>query len=489
MQSYTLEMVAFTCLAVTTGLPRFDATMRSSAWAWPRASAAVLLVAMAISVAACREASTVPPPNILLITVDTLRADHTSFLDHERDTTPNLRRYFANGRIFERAYASEANTSPSIVSILSGLYPQHHRVRLLYQKVDPELVLLPDLLKVAGYRTAGIVSNIVLTDEALGLGSRFDHFDDFVDEREKGWNVFERVAARTTDSALRWLVNVPKGDQPIFLWVHYIDPHGPYRPPPDAPVDFTHSQPLPIELDRVHSGHRPYGLTDGLEYVDRYDEEIAYTDREIGRLLAGFERLGLAEGAVTLFTADHGETMMEFSLWFAHGFHVVEPIIHVPLAIRAPGVRPGREKTAVSLVGILPTVLELAGLPIPDGLDAKSFAGVAAGQTVFAEATSGRHRQWRTAIKGDQKWLVDVREGRDTTQRWQYSIDQERGALGRWDERHPVGKDLLAKIASDPDPAGVPASLRQGIQIDAPKVAPGLDAKTIERLRALGYVE
>ena len=153
-------------------------------------------------VAGCEGSSEEPPPNILLITVDTLRADHTSLLEYERDTTPRLRAFFADGRVYDRAYATEANTSPSVMSILSGLHPQNHRVRLLFQKADPTIRLLPDYLGDVGYRTGAIVSNIVLTDEALGLGDRFDHFDDFVDEELDGWAAYERGGERTTNAAL-----------------------------------------------------------------------------------------------------------------------------------------------------------------------------------------------------------------------------------------------------------------------------------------------
>lgn len=445
-------------------------------------------------VAGCEGSSEEPPPNILLITVDTLRADHTSLLEYERDTTPRLRAFFADGRVYDRAYATEANTSPSVMSILSGLHPQNHRVRLLFQKADPTIRLLPDYLGDVGYRTGAIVSNIVLTDEALGLGDRFDHFDDFVDEELDGWAAYERVGERTTNAALAWLSESgeqPDRDRPLFLWVHYIDPHGPYRPPKGTPANFEHDGFVPIEARRIQRAHRREGIQDALEFVDRYDEEIAYTDQQIGRLLDGFAEMGFADHAITLFTADHGETMMEFEKWFSHGYHVYEPILRVPLAIRGAGLEPDRVSTPVSLAGLVPTLLELAEVETEETFDAASFAGDVEAGPVFGEATDGGGggRQWRMMIRGDDKFVARIETNGRVSRRIRFPTNLEGRQSNPWLPNDPRGRALLSLIASDPDPAGMPADLERGVQLNAPKVAPGLDETNLERLRALGYVE
>jgi hypothetical protein len=131
-------------------------------------------------------------PNVLLIVVDTLRADHLSVYGYERPTTPELERYFASADRYVQAYSAATFTSGSVVSMLSGLYPGAHGIRDSYVQVPDEIVLLPDLFSEQGYQTAGIVSNTVLTEEALGLGARFDLFDDFVDERESSRKIYER---------------------------------------------------------------------------------------------------------------------------------------------------------------------------------------------------------------------------------------------------------------------------------------------------------
>ena len=435
------------------------------------------------------------PPNVLLISVDTLRPDHLSLYGYERETSPRLDAFFEDATIFTRAYAAEAATAPSVVSFLTGRYPAQHGVRLLYQKLEPEIAILPEMLSARGYQTAGVVSNIVLTHEALGIADRFDHYDDFVDERESGRkDIYERRASRTTEAALAWLGAQRRAGQPHFLWVHYIDPHGPYLPPEDKPTSFTHEGEQPIDLERVHEYQQVDGVDDGLAYIDRYDEEIAYTDHEIGRILDAYRELGLEDDTIVLFTADHGETMIEYDRYFTHGYHIWEPIVKVPLMMRVPGESGERHDEPVSLVDLVPTILERTGTPIPPGLDGVPLGKRAPGSAVSVEATHGKSArgavQHRGLIRGDDKWMVTVDTTRKVRRRaW---ID-----LSTVDERvmqFPRGEDedfaqLLEWVATDPDAAGRPAIYDKGFNLDGPKVAPGRTEAELEALRALGYVD
>ena len=306
-----------------------------------------------------------PGGDILLITIDTLRADHLGSYGYERGTTPGIDRWFQDGAVFERAYATEASTAPSVISILSGLIPQEHGVRVFFQITPKETALIPDLLP-DEYETAAFVSNTVLTDEAIGIAYRFDHYDDFVDERESDRLVFERNARRTTDAALAWLKSDRDAERPLFLWVHYIDPHGPYDPPPQWKRSFRHEGTAPVEVDRILPFQRVPGIDDALEYVDLYDEEIAYMDAHVERLLEGYASLAEIDDALLILSADHGETMIEHESWFTHSYQVYEPIIRVPLLIRGPGVNRGRFNTLVSGVDLAPTLLRFAGVAPPD---------------------------------------------------------------------------------------------------------------------------
>ena len=433
-------------------------------------------------------------PNVVLICIDTLRADHMSLYGYHRPTTPRIDEFSTRCRIYERAYASAPFTSPSVVSMLTGLYPYRHGVRLLWQQVEKSTITIADHLRRVGYQTAAVVSNLALSDQACGLGSRFEHYDDEVDEPEPHRpHMLERRAGRTTDAALEWLTRGRRGEQPFFLWVHYIDPHGPYRPPEDAPVEFTHRAPRPVDVTRVASYVREQDVSDGLDYVDRYDEEIAYTDREVGRLLDALAELGLVNESLIILTADHGEMLMDGpGQFFCHGFDVWEAVIHIPLLVCGKGVSGGRESKPVSITDVTPTVLTMVGLTVPHGLDGRSLLGGVSPRPPYAEGpdsggSGGLHRAF---VYADRK--IIVQHGRSNVPRraWAYDLrvdPAEQHALDV-DTSEPAYVVLEGLIRSDPDPGGKPAKYAAG-ENPAPLVPDELDENTMRQLRSLGYVQ
>lgn len=455
------------------------------------------------------------PGDVLLITVDTLRPDHLGLYGYERPTSSQLDRWLADAAVFERAYSTEANTPPSVISLLSGLLPHEHRVRLFYQLVPETTALVPDLLPEA-YVSAGFVANVVLSDDALGIAARFDHYDDRVDELARrgldGSPIWERRAARATDAALRWLREESDPERPLFLWVHYIDPHAPYAAPDPAPRRFSHEEPLMVPRSKLRlrgpRGRRggeaaaldqADGLdhADALDQVDAYDEEIAYVDAEIGRLLDGFAALRPIERSLVVLTADHGESMLEHELWFAHGYHVYEEIIRVPLALRGPGVTPGRFEVPVSGVDVAPTILAFAGAELPAawrGFDLRRPAEIEGDRTIIAEASSVSELfgHWRAAIRGGAKWVARMERGeRAVVERLHYDLEADPGELDpqAWPDGGEAGRQLVEIAAIDPDPGGVPEDARLGSRPDAPKVSPRATPDQLRKLRALGYVE
>lgn len=429
--------------------------------------------------------------DVLLLTVDTLRSDHLSLYGYDRPTSPQLERWLAGAALYRRAYSTETCTPPSVVSLLSGLLPQEHRVRLFHQLVPEEIPLLPDLLPPC-YQSAAFVSNPVLTGEALGIARRFDHYDDFVDHRElDGVTFFERDAGPTTDAALAWLAGLRDRQRSLFLWVHYMDPHGPYRPPPAWARSFHHDEPLPVVREKIPAYQLQPGITDAREYVDLYDEEIAYLDAEIGRLLAGYAALFDLDEALVLFTADHGEVLMERQEWFRHGHQVYEELARVPLAVRAPGVVPGVRDEITSGVDVAPTVLRFAGAEPPrrlPGVDLVSGEGLGPERIAFVEALDGGS-QWRAALQGEGKWVAAVSARRDLFARRFYDLASDPGERRRrpW----PPGaaaRRLEALVGADPDPGGLPDTPELGAPLSRPKVSPRADPEALKALRALGYV-
>jgi arylsulfatase A-like enzyme len=435
-------------------------------------------------------------PNVLILCIDAMRPDHTSLYGYARDTTPRIKAVFGGAAVFERAYAPSALTPPSVIAMLSGQYPQNHGVRLLCQQVPDTTVLVSDQLRRAGYQTAAIVSNVVLSASACGLASHFDHFDAQLDAPRDGRSDgYERDARRTTDAAVHWLHSIRSPQQPHLLYVHYADPNAPYEPPADGPAHFTHEQPLRVDLgDR---GGPAGGPVDVLERIDAYDEEIAFVDQEVGRLLDEYRALGLLDAAMVVLCADHGESMMEHDQGFGHGARVYEEVIRVPLAIRGKNLKPGRVSTPVSLVDLAPTILQTAGLRTPAGLDGRSLLKPSPPRAIFAEA-GGQYISDQTAAQGGQAWRCVILGDRKIVASATASGALERPqaidlrADGKELNPLPVADDdslwraLTDFAAADPGPNGR-TSIARG-DLPGPSVAPTNDPAAIERLRAIEYL-
>ena len=480
----------------------------------------LLLASIALACGAARPApapggagpqarATAPPrPDLVLVVIDALRADRLGLLGAPRATTPALDRRLAGGLVFEHATTPIPFTAPSVISLLTGRYPQNHRVRLIFQRLPPEQATVPERLAALGYRTGAVVSNMVLTDEATGLGARFDDYDDFVDQRVRWSGVserpsYERDARRTTDAALEWLARTAADPGPLFLWLHYMDPHAPYAAPDDRPTDHRHAGTMPVEASRVATASRLAGVTDGLEYVDRYDEEVSFADREVARFLDAWDAVrGLARTVVVL-TSDHGETLMEEGRerWFAHGFGVWEEQLRVPLVVRGPGVPAGRRTDAVSLLDIAPTLVELAGGGAVPDLDGRSLLREPAPRELLHEGIgNARGTQLRALRSGALKWVLYTERGVERPERRRlYDLDRDPLEISPlpW-QATPAPELLFAALRADPDPSGLPAreSILAGRRLTEPKSRPdGLpvvseraDEETRKKLEALGYL-
>jgi arylsulfatase A-like enzyme len=437
------------------------------------------------------------PGDILLITVDTLRPDHLGIYGYARPTSPNVDRIFEDAAIFERTYGTHASTPPSVVSILSGHLPQDHGVRGFYILIPHETMIIPDLLP-AAYQTAAFVSNAVVTDEAMGLASRFDHFDDHVDTRAANTSNIERLAAPTTDAALDWLLTQRDPQRPAFVWVHYMDPHAPYTAPEDRPRSFSHDGEVWVDVEDVApviqrevSAQRLERI-DGLTYVDAYDEEIAYTDAAIGRLLDGYAARYPLEEALVIFTADHGEALLQHAPHFLHGYDVLDSIVRVPLLIRGPGVAPGRYGEIASGVDIAPTVLAFAEGRVPPslpGIDLRRERG-GEGRVVYTRAwTLDSHIA--AAVTDAGKWVIErpTVDGKAIEHKtYDLKADPEEKHALKW-RNGPAGIALEHLLERDPKLDPEAWRKRAGRKPRAHHVSPRVNEEQKRKLRALGYLE
>jgi len=448
-------------------------------------------VLVGLVLVACEAAPEAPRrPHLLLVTLDTTRADHTSLFDPARATTPALRALAAEGASFAAAYAPSPSTGPTHASLFTGLHPIGHGLLKNTLSLPDALPSLPAVLADAGYETGAVVSSFVLHSR-FGFARGFASYrDDFPAEQAtlelEHWegleldDGFDRRADHTSDLALGWLRERDPA-RPFFLFVHYFDPHLPYTPPPDFAARFD-------------SGAEP-GST--REAVDRYDAELAFTDRELGRLLDGLEALGVAEETLVVVAGDHGEGLMDHG-HMEHGIHLFEEAVRVPWVWRWPGeIDTGRAiEGPVQLVDLAPTLLAMLGVEV-----AASFHGVDlspallegapldAERPLFLQTDRPASLRQLRNLRGAQ-WAVGemfgVRAGP-----WKLLEDRRRGERALYHLEHDPQerRDLLA---AEPERAAELAETLASWKrehLRAAPAAPELTEREIEAFRALGYVE
>ena len=334
----------------------------------PRSYATLLLLVSA-TLNACGPPPD-PRPNVLLIVVDTLRADHLGYAGYAGDPTPHIDELAQQSVDFERAYAPAAWTRPSIASILTGLDPLSHGANRIDHALPPQIETLAESFASAGYATGGVVSNVHLL-ETVGFRQGFDLWDE-----EHARDHLYVSSERVTDTAVATLDSLTRDRRPWFLFVHYFDPHYVY-------IDHSEYDDAPAATRLVTGEESMRSLKekapsmtprDLAVLVGRYDEEIRLTDAQIGRLLEHLQDSGADTRTITVFTSDHGE---EFGERAAIGHSTLyDEVIRVPLLVRVPGNAEARRiAEPVSLVSITPTLLDLAGIPFdPARFDAGSLA-------------------------------------------------------------------------------------------------------------------
>jgi arylsulfatase A-like enzyme len=319
------------------------------------------------------------PPNVILIVVDTLRRDHVSCYNYGRPTTPELDKVASEGVRFDQAIASSSWTLPSVMSIFTSLPPSVHKLVDQAYTLPSAFTTLAMELKKAGYATAGITANPI-TSSKFGFGRGFDFYDDLTVIQWGGDPLLgsenlnplrPKTAPPSSDRinqvAVSW-VKKHNREKPGFLFLHYLDPHDDYTPPSPYNRQFT---------DPAYDG-KCFGFNirsivipnllpqDKQQIVGLYDGEIRFTDECIGQLMGYLAASGLSDNAITVIVADHGEEFWDHG-GMIHGHTLFDELVRVPLIIRYPGkITAGMVvKGQVSHLDIMPTVLDLAGLPIP----------------------------------------------------------------------------------------------------------------------------
>jgi arylsulfatase A-like enzyme len=443
------------------------------------ATAASILAIVAGGIGGGTSSCSRPPhrPNVLVLLLDTLRADHLGVYGYARATSPNIDRFAKENWNFTRTFTSAPWTPPAVATVLSGLYATSHGMMppdetpgldKPSRRLDEKVLTMAEILKGAGYRTAAFSSNPWITPE-FGFGQGFDAFDVEVDAR----------ADVVTDAGLARIDALRAEPEPFFVYLHYLDPHGPYTPPSQHMI-----------FEGVDENPRYDERT--ARQIDHYDAEIHCLDAGLGRLFAGLKERGVWDDLVVVLIGDHGEQFGERG-HFGHGWQLYNEELRVPLVLK-PGRTPnGRSIDRVaSNVDLLPTVLAQAGVEVPAGLPGVSLlddAGLAARRGVFSEIE--RKLSFRSFVDASgKKLIVDSREEED-----------DPDAVAR---PNPADKIVgLYDAAAADEPAIEDEALRKELRgellaildrVNRAKITPISNevlpsAETIERLRALGYVK
>ena len=315
-------------------------------------------------------------PNIVLITVDTLRADHLSSYGYHLKTSPTIDKLAAEGVRFENAYSPIPLTGPSHTSLFTSRFPQEHGARMngFAAPKHSKWLSLPQILKRFDYQNGAFVSAWPLTARLTHLDRWFDHYDEDLTRQYQVFNS-SRYAEDVTPLAVSWLEENHAG--PFFLWVHYFDPHSPYN----LRQDFAD----PEASGHVKSTREPLNVKMA-NRIKKYDSEIGYADFHIAKLLARLDALGLKQSTLVVLTSDHGESLGEHG-YVGHGRQLSQGIVHIPLIMRYPERLPAGKVISrnVSLLDATPTILELAIGPQREQDLPTSFAGRSLASAMTAE--------------------------------------------------------------------------------------------------------
>lgn len=435
-------------------------------------------------------------PDVYLIVIDSLRADRLGVYGHDQPTSPNLDAFARDAVVFEHAQSTAPWTLPSVATMVTGHHPAALGIGEKASRVDDAVTTLGELYKQSGYATGAVISHIYLRPK-YGLMQGMD----FVDEH---WvKKHEDVTSKgVTNRAIAHLHQhlEERPEQPLFMLVHYFDPHYDYILHPehlDTYPDYEGPVQGGMVVKELKRTIRSLEQDQGEEAFQRgikrvysiYDSEVRFTDYHLGRFLDELRETGRLDNAVVVIVGDHGDELGDRSTrWIGHTKVVSEEVIHVPWIMRLPGGNQPRKRisTPVSLVDLLPTLAQASGLALPPELDMHGHALDLSSSadywpTIFSE--TGRWRTLQAARKGRWKLVVDpsLADGNPSL----YDLDQDPGELHSVLDAHP---DVYKELVEDLE------TWRTAVAVDKGKLLPTeqepeLTEEEIEQLRAMGYIE
>ncbi len=403
--------------------------------------------ALACALASCSGGR---PRNVLLVSIDTLRADHLGCYGFQNDTTPHIDALARAGVRFENVLSPVPLTLPAHASLLTGTIPPIHGIHdNLSSRLEEASTTLAELFRKQGFRTGAIVSSFVL-DSRFNLSQGFDTYNDEFEEEHKIAFLSERKGDETTRLARAWLEEHRGGK--FFLFLHYYDPHDDYAPPPPFDARF---------------------------FSDPYSGEVAFVDQQVGEVVSKLEELDLFDDTLIVVVGDHGE-MLEEHGEATHGYFIYESALRVPWILRGPGIQPGVVAERVGLIDVAPTIAALLGLELPTPTQGRDLSASIGGGDV-----EGRRELYVESVTPNRYYGLNSLFGL-VTDRWKY-IHTERAELYDLADDPEEATNLVddnPRIAS-----GMKSRLDEILEAKAPSGSePNLDEDALKRLGALGYL-
>jgi arylsulfatase A-like enzyme len=429
--------------------------------------------------------------NVLLVTIDTLRADHLGAYGYERATSPRIDALASRGVLFEQAYTYWPKTRGSFVALVTGRLAAQSG----YGKSHPRLIdfnpTLASVLQGAGYDTTAVVDNPNVA-ASLGYAKGFARYRETWEEAALA-SEMDRSRAITRD-AVSYL-RAASADHPFLLWLHYVNPHAPYEPP--APFDkaFQDAQatrgPVLSPVSGFHGGvarQWAKGAQSLGFYVAQYDGEIAAVDAEVGHVLEALERSAVRDQTLVLLSSDHGESLGEHDYFFDHGENLFDPSLRIPLVLAGPGIeRSRRSSELASTLDIVPTLLDALKVSYPPDLAGVSLLGAARGEPLARQQLPGQNDRNLLAVWDRRFKLVATPNESGSS----YALFDRELDPGETRDAGPANADELREQRRELElfRERIDSQLVKTRRLleGRPEGEP-LSAEACERLKALGYI-
>jgi arylsulfatase A-like enzyme len=440
--------------------------------------------------------------HVVLISMDTSRADHFGFMGSEEVKTPRLDEVADESIVFTDYMTVVPTTLASHTSLFTGKYAHHHGTPRNGFMVNEANEMLPEILKGVGFRTVGFLGSFALSSR-FNFNQGFDYYDENFDVRKGDMEIHQtqRVAADVTDAVIRYLEEngVPER---LFLFVHYFDPHRPYEAP--APFDKAYDpqgrKALP-SVEDVRDGKRmtPDERTSNARRQElQYASEISYMDHHIGRLLDDLRTRGVLDDALLVVTSDHGENLWDHYVQFDHGNTVYQSTVHAVCMMRLPGGERGgtRVESLVANIDVLPTVLGFLGLAAPDGIDGRAIDLRAVSGSLPERAYFSQGSKPHEKVETDPRWVNMLKSRCVRKGRYKFIQTPYKGSEELYDLISDPGERRNLLEGMTPETEAVVGELRRELEAWAASANPlesgfekAKEEDTTKRLRSLGYVD